>query len=91
MKKREMITLTNEENKPYKNEKVYYICKKEFSSDDDIKKNHKVRDHGHYKGKSGGDADSVCNVRYKTPKEIPVVFQNGFTYAYHFIIKELAK
>ena len=27
----------------------------------------------------------------KTPKEIPVVFQNGSTYDDHFIIKELAE
>ena len=30
-------------------------------------------------------------MRYKVPKEIPVVFHNGFTYDYHFIIKELVK
>ena len=30
-------------------------------------------------------------MRYKIPKEIPVVFHNGSTYDYHFIIKELAK
>ena len=30
-------------------------------------------------------------MRYKVPKEIPVVFHNGTTYDYHFIIKELAK
>ena len=30
-------------------------------------------------------------MRYKIPKEIPVVFYNGSTYDYHFIIKELAK
>ena len=28
---------------------------------------------------------------YKIPKEIPIVFHNGSTYDYHFIIKELAK
>ena len=31
------------------------------------------------------------NLRYKTPKEIHVVFHNGSTYEYHFIIKELVK
>ena len=30
-------------------------------------------------------------MRYKVPKEIPVVFHNGYTYDYHFIIKELVK
>ena len=33
----------------------------------------------------------MCNLRYKIPKEIPVVFHNGSTYDYHFIIKELVK
>ena len=30
-------------------------------------------------------------LRYKIPKEIPIVFHNGSTYDYHFIIKELVK
>ena len=36
-------------------------------------------------------AHSICNLRYKIPKEIPVVFQNGSTYDYHFIVNQLAK
>ena len=36
-------------------------------------------------------AHNICNVRYKTLKEIPVVFHNGSTYGFHFIIKELAE
>ena len=32
----------------------------------------------------------MCNLRYKIPKNIPVIFHNGSTYDYHFIIKELA-
>ena len=43
--KKEMIPLTDEENKSYKKQKVCYVCKKEFSTDDDNKKYHKVRDH----------------------------------------------
>ena len=41
-KKKEIMTLTDEENKFYGNQKVCYICKKEFSPDDDNKKYHKV-------------------------------------------------
>ena len=50
---------------------------------------HKIRDHCHYTGKFEGPAQSIFNLRSKTPKEIPVVFHNG--YDYHFIIKQLAK
>ena len=33
----------------------------------------------------------MCNLRYKIPNEIPVVFHYDSTYDYHFIIKELAE
>ena len=33
----------------------------------------------------------ICNLIYKIQKEIPVVFHNGSTYDYHFIMKELAE
>ena len=56
-----------------------------------VKKHHKVRDHCHYTGKYRGAAHNICNLRYKVPKEIPVVFHNDSTYDYHFIIKELVK
>ena len=42
-----MIPLTYEQNKSYKNQKVFYICKKGFSTDDDIEKCHEVKDHCH--------------------------------------------
>ena len=58
---------------------------------DDDDKYQKVRDHCHYTGKFRGAAHSICNLRYKTPKEIPAVFHNGSTYDYHFIINKLAK
>ena len=65
------------------------MCKKEFDNNDNDKK--QQRDHCHYTGKYRGAAHNICNLRYKIPKEIPVVFHNGFTYDYHFIIKELVK
>ena len=36
-------------------------------------------------------AHNICNLRYRIPKEIPIVFHNGSTYDYHFIIKKLVK
>ena len=60
-----------------------------FSIDDKNKKYHKVKDHCHYTGIYRGADHDICNLRYKIPKEIPVVFHNGSTYDYYFIIKEL--
>ena len=71
--------------------KVCYICKEGFNTGDSDKKYHKVKDYCHYTGKYRVAAQDICNLRYKTPKEIPIVFHNGSTYDYHFIIKELAK
>ena len=88
--KKKIIPLTPEEKINYNDQKVCYICKKEFDIIDG-KKNYKLRDHCHYTGKCRGAVQNVCNLRYKVPKEIPVVFHNGSTYDYHFIIKELVK
>ena len=87
--KKKIISLTPEEKRNYNDQKVCYICKKEFDTID--KKNYKVRDHCHYTGKYRGAAHNICNLRYKVPKEIPVVSHNGSTYDYHFIIKKLVK
>ena len=87
--KKKMIPLTKKEEIYHNKQKICYICKKEFHNND--KKQQKVRDHCHYTGKYRGAAHNTCNLRYKVPKEIPVVFHNGSTYDYHFIIKELVK
>ena len=87
--KKKIIPLTKEEKINYNDQQICYICKKEFSNDD--KKNYKVRDHCHYTGKYRGAVHNICNLRCRVPKEIPVVFHNGSTYDYHFIIKELFK
>ena len=87
--KRKMIPLTTKEEIYHNRQKICYICKKEFNNND--KKNYKVKDHCHYTCKYRGAAHNICNLRYKAPKEIPIVFHNGSTYDYHFIIKELVK
>ena len=46
--KKEMIPSTKEENKMHNQQKVCYICKEIFSTDDNNKKYHKVKDHCHY-------------------------------------------
>ena len=101
--KKKIIPLTPEEKINYNNQKVCYICKEEFDTIDTAepsslersvlarKKDYKVRDYCHYTGKDRGAAHNVCNLRYKVPKEIPVVFQNDSTYDNPFLIKELVK
>ena len=86
-----MIPLTKEEKKMHRRQKECYICKKRFSINDNNKKYHKLKNNCHYTGKYRGAAHDSCNLRYKIPKEFPVVFNNGSTYDYHFIIKELAE
>ena len=91
---KEIILLTDEESKSYEKQKVCHLCKKEFCIDENDKNTfklyHKVRDHCNYTGKFSGAAHNICNLGYKTPKEIPVVAHNA-TYDYHFLIKQLAK
>ena len=67
-----------------------YICKNKFYKNNK-KKYITVRDHCHYTGKYRGAAHKICHLLYNTPREIPVVFYNGSSYDYHFIIKGSAE
>ena len=80
--KKEMMPLTKEEKKMHRRQKKCYIWKKKFSTDDNNKKYRKVKEHCHYTGKYRTAARDICNLRYKIPKEIPAVFDNGSTYDY---------
>ena len=70
---------------------VIYAKKKDLVLKMTTKKPHKVRDHCHYTWKYWGAAHDSCNLNYKTPDEVPVVFHNVSRYDYHFIIKELTE
>ena len=58
-----MIPLTKEEKKIHCEQRDFYICKKGFSTDDNDKKHHKVRDHCHYAGKYRGAACNICKLQ----------------------------
>ena len=90
-KKKDMIPLTKEEKDNYNKDNICHICKKEFNNDttESSSLECKVRDQCHFTGKYRGAAHNTCNLRYKIPKYIPVIFHNGSTYDYHFIIREL--
>ena len=82
--KRKFITpLTKDEEDSYDKKNTCHICMKDLDSD-------KVKDHCYFTGKYRGTAHNTCNLKYKIPKNIPVIFHNGSTYDYHFIIRELA-
>ena len=90
--KKDIKPLTQEENNRYNEQEICYICEEKFCMDKDDKdqiNRKKVKDHCHYTGDFRGAAHSICNLKYKVPKEIPVIIHNA-TYDTHFIINQLA-
>ena len=81
-----MKPLTSKQWKKFKRARKCHICFKKFEQD-----NPKVRDHCHYTGQYRGAAYTKCNLRYKIPSYIPIVFHNLSGYDAHLIIRELGK
>ena len=79
-----MGPLTKKQWKKYKRSTKCHICYKPF-----MLKDPKVRDHCHYTGLYRGLAHSLCNLRYKIPSYISVVFHNLSGYDAHLFIREL--
>ena len=79
-----MDPLTKRQCKKYKKATKCHICYKPFTLRDP-----KVRDHCHYTGLYRGPTHSLCNLRYKIPFYIPVVFHNLSGYDAHLFIREL--
>ena len=88
-----MILLTDEESRSYEEQELCHICRKKFrmvEHDENYKKRRKVKDHCHYTRKCRGAAQSDCNLKYKVPKDIPIIIHNA-SYDTHFIINKLAE
>lgn len=79
-----MLPLTKKVQKLYNKQNFCHVCHEKIDEEpsEDIKAIVKVRDHCHYTGKYWGAAYSICNVKYQTSKEIPVVLNNGSNYDY---------
>lgn len=65
-----------------------HICLKSF---DDCENNRNVRDHCHYTGLYRGAAYNSCNLKYRIPSHIPVIFHNLSGYDAHLFIRELGE
>ena len=91
--KKEMIPLTYEENKSYKEQEACHKCEEKFcmdKDDEDYKNKRKVKDHCHYAGKFRRASHSKCNLNYKVLKDILIIINNA-SYDTHFITNQLAK
>ena len=83
-----MIPLTEVMQREHEEASSCHICMKPF---DDPEKNWKVRDHCHYTGLYRGAAHNNCNLKYKIPKHIPIVFHNLSGYDAHLFIRQLGE
>ena len=87
-----MKLLTKEQQESYENAKICYICKEKFENKClREKKYRKVRDYCHYTGANRGATHGICNLKYSLPTRILIVFHNGSSYNYHFIINKLSE
>ena len=77
----------DEERERFEKETKCWMCKGEFKEDDH--KNKKVKDHCHFTGRYRGAAHNSCNLKYRIPNFIPVVFHNLSGYDSHLFIKHL--
>ena len=82
-----MIPLTEVMQNEYEEASSCHICMKPFDNPD----NWKIRDHCHYTGLYRGAAHNNCNLKYKIPKHIPIVFHNLSGYDAHLFIRQLGE
>ena len=78
------IRMTKDDLDEFCQASVCHICEETIGGNDI-----KVKDHCHLTGKYRGAAHEICNLKYKEPSFIPVVFHNLSGYDAHLFVKEL--
>lgn len=84
MHKIEPMIMTENDKVNFDKARICHIYEKPLKGD-------KVRDHGHISGKYRGAAHENCNLNYRCPKTIPVVFHNLRGYDSHLIMQHIGK
>ena len=77
------IVMTEYDWQDYNSAGVCLIRKEECEDDKDKNNKIKVRDHDHYTGKYTGAAHKNCNLKFKKPNFVLVIFHNGSGYDFH--------
>ena len=84
---KKMAKLSAEEKQEFNDATTCDICDGSFNANDI-----KVQDHCHITGKKRpGAAHSICNLNFKLPNFIPIIFHNLSGYDCHLFIKELCR
>ena len=78
------IRMTRDDLNKYAETDVCHICEETINNEDI-----KVKDHNHFTGKFVGAAHQSCNLKFKEPSFVPIVFHNLSGYDAHLFIKQL--
>ena len=76
--------MTEENERDFQAATICHICGEHLEED-------KVKDHCHVTGKYRGAAHNQCNLKYRIPRFIPVVFHNLKGYDSHLIMQHLGE
>ena len=79
------LKMTRTDLDKFRRASVCHICEENICGGENVK----VKDHCHLTGEYRGAAHQECNLKYKEPSFIPVVFHNLSGYDAHLFIKQL--
>ena len=81
----------SKDQKDFQSATKCHICEQKLFKDKETGKILKVRDHCHFTGEYRGAAHNECNLKFKKPLILPVIFHNLQGYDSHLFINNLRK